>query len=299
MACCCTGISPRLDSGNKIGEPLLITCNIQATAVQYLRRFYLTNSPLTHPPKEIWKTCAFLANKTESLHMEVQEYAKLVSAKPEEILAAEYKVMQALRFTLDVRQPNRGLKGAYMELLNMEAGLPEARHKQEMAALAAPGKDARSQWKGAGGVSERLQAAHAAAKDLLDSPALLTDAYFLYTPSQLVFAALQLADPPLTRYYLENKLPVPLPTRPKILATIAECAELLASFTPSQVLTKDQRAALEARLDVCRDPSTRDLVGRHLARQRGEGGDEEEKAKKRAAQKKQREADDPFGPALG
>lgn len=228
----------------------------------------------------------------------MQEYAKLVSANPEEILAAEYKVMQALRFTLDVRQPNRGLKGAYMELLNMEAGMPEARYKQEMAALAVPGKDARSQWKGAGGVGERLQAAQAAAKDLLDAPALLTDAYFLYTPSQLIFAALQLADPPLTEYYLQTKLPVSLPTRPKILGTVRDCANLLASFTPAKVLTKDQRAALEVRLDVCRDPSTRDLVGRHLARQRGEGGDEEEKAKKRAAQKKQREADDPFGPAL-
>ena len=77
---------------------------------------------MTYPPKEIYKTILFLACKTEATHMTLSEYARRISTDPEQVLAPEYKVMQALRFTLDVRQPFRGLKGVLMEMLNMVEG---------------------------------------------------------------------------------------------------------------------------------------------------------------------------------
>ncbi|KAM0704668.1 hypothetical protein Q7P35_007454 [Cladosporium inversicolor] len=273
--------------------------NVKATGIQYLRRFYLSNSPLTYPPKEIYKTALYLANKAESNGVPVSKYAQRISAKPEEILAAEYKVIQALRFTLDVRQPNRGLKGVMMELDNLVEGQPEARLKAELEALQPPASGASTKWRAGSNIRERVQLAYSAAREYLDSPALLTDTYFLFTPSQIVFASLQLADPPLADWYLSTKIPASSPTRPKVLATLRSCAEMLSSFSAGSVLTKDERAALEAKLEKCRDPSTLDLVKAHAAKQRGEGADEEAKAAKKKLQREQSMKDaDPFGPSI-
>ena len=301
---------------------------LQATAAQYLKRFYLSNSCITYPPKEIYKTVLFLACKTEATHMTLSEYARRISTDPELVLAPEYKVMQALRFTLDVRQPFRGLKGVLMELLNLTEGLAgnvsglEVEGdgmvwQERMMEVPAPGEGSKTSWtppppeKKEGretdkkDLNDRVQAAYSAARNLLDAPALLTDAYFLYTPSQILLAAMHLADEPLTSFYLSTKLPAASPLRPKILATIASCADLLASFNQTQVLTKDERAELEKKLERCRDPSTKDLVKAFAAmRQDGAGEDgkvEEGVARKRKVERErsEKEGAEVFGPSLG
>ncbi|EMC96993.1 hypothetical protein BAUCODRAFT_435154 [Baudoinia panamericana UAMH 10762] len=290
---------------------------VKATAVQYLRRFYLSNSCLTYPPKDIYKTVLFLACKTEATHMTLSEYARRISTDPDAVLAPEYKVMQALRFTLDVRQPYRGLKGVLMELLNMANGMvgevidAETRGAKELQAslldLAKPSSDAKTPWKApaTGSVdvkhlTDRINAAYSAARTILDGPALLTDAYFLYTPSQILLAALQLADEPLSSFYLTTKLPISSDVRPKILATISTCADLLFSFSDAVIISKEERARLEEKLELCRDPSTRDLVQAHAAAMRGSDEDDEAKARKRKAarEKSRQEGEDLFGPRL-
>ncbi|KAK4548460.1 hypothetical protein LTR36_009370 [Oleoguttula mirabilis] len=291
--------------------------NVKATAVQYLRRFYLSNSCLTYPPKEIYKTVLFLACKTEATHMTLSEYARRISTDPDAILAPEYKVMQALRFTLDVRQPYKGLKGVLMELLNMASGMVGEVEgvdtkgakalQQDMLGLEKPPKDAQTIWTAPAGntevkhLTDRINAAYSAARQLLDKPALLTDVYFLYTPSQLLLAALRLADSPLLSFYLTTKLPLSSPVRPKILATVHSCADFLAAFSERQIMTKDERAALEAKLESCLDPSTKDLVKAHAAAKLGSESDEEEKVKKRklAREKSFKEGEELFGPSLG
>ena len=286
--------------------------------MQYLKRFYISNSCMTYPPKEIYKTVLFLACKTEATHMTLSEYARRISTDPEQVLAPEYKVMQALRFTLDVKQPFRGLKGVLMEMLNMAEGMvgsvegadsPDAAQLQlRMMELPAPSKKCRTPRLQSGKMDEkllndRIQAAYSAARTLLDAPALLTDVYFLYTPSQILLAAMHLADEPLTSFYLSTKFSVLLPGRLKILATIHTCAQLLGSFDQGQVLTKDERAGLETKLEGCRDPSTRDLVKAFAAMK--QGGDENGKidenvAKRRKLEreKNEKEGEDLFGPSL-
>jgi len=250
--------------------------------------------------------------------MTLSEYARRIATDPDAVLAPEYKLMQALRFTLDVRQPYKGLKGVLMELLNMAEGLVgevdgvESKGakalQEEMLGLERPSKEAQTPWalpktgKVVGkDLSDRINAAYSAARTVLDRPALLTDVYFLYTPSQIMLAALHLADSPLTDFYLRTKLPLSSEVRPKILATIHACADVLASFSDKDILSKDDRAALEAKLENCRDPSTKDLVKAHAAAKRGSGSDEEEKAKKRKAarEKNAKEGEDLFGPSLG
>ena len=252
--------------------------------------------------------------------MTLSEYARRISTDPEQVLAPEYKVMQALRFTLDVKQPFRGLKGVLMELVNLADGLvgPVPGTEEQdgkalqtaMMELSAPPKENTTQWtQPASGntdnkrLNDRIQAAYSAARSMLDAPALLTDVYFLYTPSQILLAAMLLADEPLTTFYLSTKLPLDSDTRPKILATLRTCAEALSSFDQSKVLTKDGRAELERKLERCRDPSTRDLV-KAFAAMRQDGGEngklDDEVAKKRKdeREKNQKAGEDLFGPSI-
>lgn len=248
--------------------------------------------------------------------MTLSEYARRISTEPEVILAPEYKVMQALRFTLDVRQPYRGLKGVLMEMLNMANGMVgevdgveekgAKALREEMLTLERPAKGARTPWKVPAGkveaknVMDRINAAYSAARSILEGPSLLTDAYFLYTPSQILLASLHLADEPLTSFYLSAKLPLSSDARPKILVTIHACADMLSSFSEKGIMSKDERAALEAKLERCRDPSTKDLVKVHATAKLGSDDDEEKaERKKLAREKSKKEGEDLFGPSLG
>ncbi|WPH00815.1 cyclin-like protein [Acrodontium crateriforme] len=280
---------------------------LKATAVQYLKRFYTSNSCITYPPKEIYKTVLFLACKAEGTHMTLSEYARRISTEKESILAPEYKVMQALRFTLEVKHAYRGLKGVLMELLNMAAGTNGEGYKSKMMELALPPKDNRTPWRSASSgsldqqlLNDRIQAAYAAARTCLDAPALLTDVYFLYTPSQILFAALHVADEPLVAFYLDTKLPATSELRPKILSAIHACAAIMAAFSNGTVMSKDERALLEEKLELCRDSTTRDLVKKHANAKVGNVDDEEERAKRRKMEREKhmKEGDDLFGATL-
>lgn len=125
-----------------------------------------------------------------------------------------------------------------MELDNIVEGQPEARLKAELEALQPPAPGASTKWRAGSSIRERVQLAYSAAREYLDSPALLTDAYFLFTPSQIVFASLQLADPPLADWYLSTKIPASSPIRPKVLATLRSCGEMLSSFLRAVCLRK-------------------------------------------------------------
>ena len=299
--------------------------NVKATAVQYLKRFYLTNSCLTYPPKEIYKSVLFLASKTEGTHMTLGEYARRISTAPEQILAPEYKIIQALRFTLDVRQPYRGLKGALMELLNLAEGqgvaqsresVSAAELQEELLSLDPPSSSALSTWKPLSNPSndkrrdsvvERCHIAYTAARSILDAPALLTDVFFLYTPPQIYFAALRLADPPLTDYFLSLHLPAASPSTAKIMAAITACMGMLAAYDAKAILSKDERAALEQKLEECRDPGSKDMVALNAKTKSGTGdgedGDveaqEKKKRKKLERAASMKEGEDLFGPSIG
>jgi cyclin H len=46
---------------------------IQATAAVFLRRFYVTNSIMTYPPREMLKTCLFFGSKAEGQYSSVEK----------------------------------------------------------------------------------------------------------------------------------------------------------------------------------------------------------------------------------
>ncbi|KAG6034688.1 hypothetical protein E4U41_006452 [Claviceps citrina] len=139
---------------------------IRSTAAIFLRRFYITNSVMTYPPTELLKTCLFFGCKAEGFYIRLAKLAeKFPNTTSDQILAGEYLLCQGIRFAFDVRHPFRALEGAVLELRRR-----------------VPGEEA------------RIGNAHGRARDILKFSALVTDAYFHFTPSQIMMASLLMAD---------------------------------------------------------------------------------------------------------
>ena len=297
---------------------------LQATCIQFFRRFYLFNSPMTYHVHNISRTIMFLAAKVEAHHLSIGKFADFFASSkgitPESILAPEYMVMQGLRYNLDVRHPFRALSGGSMEMMECAGG----RYK-------GPGSDADVQAKmlqlplkpngpvgkmTVEGLEDRIQKATFYASRTLKEAALLTDAYFLYTPSHIWLAAFLLADEPLTLFYLGLKVPSSSPLSAKLILTIRNCAKVLSSHRLyiNATLPKEESEAREAKhqaevkrlinkLKTCRDPDKIDLVKLNQAQKRDalQGGElEESKAKRRKLEREtyEKESDAFWGPEL-
>ncbi|KAI9677381.1 MAG: hypothetical protein M1817_006333 [Caeruleum heppii] len=285
--------------------------NVKATAIQYLRRFYLSNSPMTYHPKTITPCALFLATKTENHYTSLKSFAaKLPNTAPEDVIAAELLITQSLRFTLDVKHPFRALEGGFMELLALAEGkLPGGQEAVDRLREMRGGNATRED------VKNRIREAHGKAKDILKTSAQLTDAYFLYTPAQIWMASLMVVDEPLATVYLDAKFALDdlsaaqrekqLSKKTRIIATLRDLAALLRS-APSVEPSKQEHADLKAiakKLYHCQNPDKVDLVRLNQAQKR-EGGIEgalDEKALKKRKLERERLAQDEqvFGGELG
>ncbi|MCJ1386038.1 hypothetical protein MMC17_009163 [Xylographa soralifera] len=288
--------------------------NVKATAVQYLKRFYLSNSPMTYHPKQMMPSALFLSTKTENHYISLKNFvAKLPKTTAEDVVAPEFLLTQALRFTFDVRHPQRGLEGGFVELLAMSTNTyhpppgSQASSKslqQEMLQLA-PSEKAKPKAKSPADLKTRIQTAHSKAKETLKTSALLTDVYFLYAPSQLWLSAFMKADKPLANFYLETKFSGTEGVPPKLRSTLQECIVLLAqspSVRPGEEEIKEL-TRIDKKLYKCRNPEKMDLVGINKAHKReGETKDEaaldEKGLKKRKLDHAPRDPDDMFGPTI-
>lgn len=272
----------------------------QASAVQYLKRFYITNSIMTYAPADILKTALFFATKTENHYYRLSKFAVDFgnNTKAEDILASEFLLTQGLRFTFDVRHPFRALEGASMEINAIaEAGIPSLPSGGDTGARLPD-------------LVKRNKAAHGLAREYLKTSALITDVYFHYTPSQIMLAALSLADKELFEWYLNTKFPVndsaAEEMKARILETIYRCAAMLqtvdpsAAGAPSSPSEKKELAALSKKLKMCRNPEKIDLVGLSKAKREGLADEDEKVVKKRKLERERadKSSDDPFGPSL-
>ncbi|CEJ60124.1 hypothetical protein PMG11_08709 [Penicillium brasilianum] len=305
--------------------------NVRATAIQFLRRFYLTNSPMTYHPKSIMACALFVATKTDNYYMSLRQFAEGIpgDTTADDVIAPEFLLMQGLRFTLDVRHPFRGLEGGVMELSAIAQGqgkpAPHLPHhtpeslKQGLLSLAPPPVASTS-------ITDRIGRAHGATRELLKSAAQMTDAYFLYTPSQIWLAAFLLADKPLAEFYLETKLGGPLDAttanpsdlqnplyelRTKLFKVLTDCGALLQSYTPLSS-DPDQMKSLKRiakKLYHCQNPEKVNLKRDSAVPRSTPAGDAgtvtsesetERLAKKRKLEmeQKQRGPPDLFGPEL-
>ena len=218
---------------------------IRATSAVFLRRFYVTNSIMTYPPTELLKTCLFFGSKAEGTFQRLADFAdKFPNTTPEQVLAAEYILSQGIRFALDVKHPFRALEGAVMQLRTL-ADLDQA----------------------------RIDRAHGRAREVLKFSPLVTDAYFHYTPSQIMLASLAMADEELAERLVQGATAADAGLRGKIWDLIGACRAMLEKEPPSKMdegaYTKPNRPLIK-KLKKCRDPDRVDLVA--LQRARREAG---------------------------
>ena len=288
---------------------------------------------MTYHPKEIMPSALFLSTKTENHYTSLRSFvSKLQKTTAEDVVAPEFLLTQGLRFAFDIRHPHRGLEGGFMELLSLAMGKgytyptsgPTSRGekiaastlKEQMLSIPPPsggGKEGEiTKPVKPEKIISRIQTAHGVAKDILKTSALLTDAYFLYTPSQIWLAALLIADPPLFNFYFDIKFssspssPPSTSLESKILSTLQQCSTLLKSSTSTKPAPRemDEFKRIDKKLYKCRNPEKIDLVGINKAVKRdgGEGvGDADEKVvKKRKLERErsERKEADVFGGPL-
>ena len=261
-------------------------------------------------------TAVYLALKAEDNFRYVKSFAeKLDNIPTEDILAPEFLLTQGLRFTFDVRHPFHGLEGGFMELLAFtnvkgQSGpwikkSPNDLRDKMMGIDPAPGSSVKTAT-----VKElvaRIEGAHGRAKEILKTSALLTDAYFLYTPSQIWLSTLYAVDEPLARFYIDTKVPITDSIKPKLFTVLQGCAQML-HLSPAAQPGKEEKKELrriDKKLAQCRNPQKMDLVGLNKAQKRdpghnGDTGLDENVAKKRKLEreKSMKESEDLFGPAL-
>nr|KMM67111.1 cyclin-dependent protein kinase regulator [Coccidioides posadasii RMSCC 3488] len=240
-----------LELGDEYKPPLPTT--VRATAIQYLRRFYVTNSPMTYHPKSIMPCALFLATKTDNYYMSLRSFAeKIPNTTAEDIIAPEFLLTQGLRFAFDIRHPFRGLEGGVMELTAIAKGegAPGPHHPEQTAAKLQEAIQAIPPAEGAApsaSITDRIASAHGKTRQILKTAAQMTDAYFLYTPSQIWLSALLLVDQPLLEFYLDTKLgPAPSGSPPasapesalamlfalraKLTGVLESCSTLLGTY---------------------------------------------------------------------
>ncbi|KAI1407659.1 cyclin mcs2 [Hypoxylon sp. FL1857] len=220
--------------------------DIQATSAIFLRRFYVTNSVMTYPPQELIKTCLFFGCKAEGYFIRVQKIADtFANTTSEMILAAEYVLCQGIRFAFDVRHPFRALEGTIMELRRL-----------------------------GGFDDDRINQAHRKTREILKFSPLVTDVYFHYTPSQIMYAALAMVDEELVQRILQEAFTGQNEeVKDKIWGVIQSCKAMLEKEPPERMTTywEDKEGikgikALRRKLGKCRDPDRADLVALQKAR---------------------------------
>ena len=267
---------------------------------------------MTYHPKQMMPCALFFATKTDNNYISLKSFAsKLPKATEESVIAPEYLLTQGLRFTFDVRHPHRGLEGGFMELQAMAMGRyqgpsssPEkaAEVQEKMMKVESPARD-RAVEKSMSGIQKRIQNAHQRASSLLKTTAILGDAYFLYTPSQIWLGAFMAADESLCAFYVQAVLGASSDIGDQVIETLHACAALLieGASGKSDAEEKEELKLIDKKLYKCRNPEKSDITTLNQAEKRtgDKGAMEEEKVvKKRKLEIEQREAEDPFGPTL-
>lgn len=90
------------------------------TALHYLKRFYVNNSVMDFPPKEILVTCVYLACKVEEFNVSMDHFVGNLNGNREKaaaiILDNELLLMQQLNYQLTIHNPFRPLEGLMIDI---------------------------------------------------------------------------------------------------------------------------------------------------------------------------------------
>lgn len=147
---------------------------VKATALMYLKRFFLYSSCINQPPMKMMLTCIYLACKIEEAYIGAEDFCRQLNQDPKAVLSNEVPLLQGLQFDLIVHSPYRALDGLFEDVrICREQGT--CAHMDEAVMQAPP--EALGRWR----------ASAISAVDAL----MLSDAPLQHPPGQLALAALR------------------------------------------------------------------------------------------------------------
>ncbi|KAJ1951215.1 hypothetical protein FBU59_000300 [Linderina macrospora] len=138
---------------------------VKATAITFMKRFYLHNVVFDYPPKGIMLACLYLATKVENAFVKIDDFTKPLARTKvtnSDVLDYEFVVTQSLQFDLAVHHPYRP---AYGFFLDMQAYVEDI---------------------------TVLQKTYELAQKYIDQ-AVFTDLVFFFQPAQIALGAIKLA----------------------------------------------------------------------------------------------------------
>ncbi|XP_031558450.1 cyclin-H-like [Actinia tenebrosa] len=195
-----------------------------ATAVTYMKRFYLKTSVMDYPPKEMYLICLYMACKVDEYNISAEKFVCILPGDRREkaidfILSHELLLMQRLDFHLTVHNPYRPMEGFIIDMKTRMSINPD-------------------RWR-------------AKADEFLHL-ALRSDAWFLFSPSQIGLAALSYGceKAEVNRYVKEI-----LGNNEKNAKLLQQVKQVISLVTKERLLVgKDQVKMLEKKLNTCRNP---------------------------------------------
>lgn len=246
---------------------------VEATAISYLKRFYLKNTVMDWHPKNVMLTALFLATKTTNNPISLDSYtSNIPKASQSDVLDLEFLVAQSLNFEFAVWHAHRALWGLWLDLQS----LPDVTESLRS-----------------------LEVYETALKHVRVSR--FTDAELIYAPSQIALAALSLVSPFLCQKWLDSKMP----SDPTAAEAHRQILEQTNNEIENMIMQHGQPPDVEAarevdrRLKLCKNPEK--VVGSKafLTRRAEEERRAEEKRNKKAQDiRKTSEGEDPFGSRL-
>ncbi|KAF9923019.1 hypothetical protein FBU30_006875 [Linnemannia zychae] len=226
---------------------------VMATAVVYMKRFFLENTVMDHHPKDVMLTCMFLARKTENFLMSIDDFSKVLKSPAESILQLEFLVCKTLRFHFTVHHPYRPCLGFFYDMQAVTENMAKLQKVYERALL------------------------------LIDT-ALHTDLCFLYQPSQIALATMRIASKELV-YDFERY------EKYKFMSNETSAQKYTSQLLPileaiETVLKEDRRCVevdkmvateIDKRLKMCKDPARNPDSLLFMKRKRGDAtGDDDD-----------------------
>ncbi|KAI8888664.1 cyclin-like protein [Backusella circina FSU 941] len=224
---------------------------VMATGVIYMKRFFLYNDVMDYHPKDIFLTCLFLATKSESERIPIDEFGeKLRLPSTSSILNLEFTVSQGLKFQYYVHHPYRPAYGFFLDMQNgpTDIKLLKETYKQVNSTIA---------------------------------ELLLTDLPLIYQPAQLALAAFMIPgkgngfDVQVIRYIEER---FPSTDASQLLLVIKK---IIASFkSVKKIVTTEEARAIDYRLRICMNPATNPESSLYKKRLAEKAEEEEQRRKK-------------------
>ncbi|XP_065596602.1 cyclin-H isoform X1 [Cyrtonyx montezumae] len=206
--------------------------SVVGTACMYFKRFYLNNSVMEYHPRIIMLTCAFLACKVDEFNVSSAQFVGNLRESPlgqekalEQILEYELLLIQQLNFHLIVHSPYRPFEGI---LIDLKTRYP---------------------------LLENPEVLRKTADDFLNRVAL-TDAYLLFTPSQIALAAI-LSSASRAGINVESYLSecFMLKDDRTFLAKLLEGMKSMKNLIKKYELPRSEEvAALKQKLEKCHSP---------------------------------------------